>query len=181
MRWVMISGVLVWTLFLFNHAAKASVAEVDVTTKSVDSKARGITVTYDTKLGQKSVDLDVSRKATITVNGKEGTLESVKPGQKAKVTFEKELQVVARWGRLRHSLFRGFPGCVSIVACRAPFPPPAHQTGRAVLPHPAIGQESMRSPTERCAFSHAAGSSSNHLCAPQQNLYLRPLPHGQGA
>jgi hypothetical protein len=39
-------------------------------------------------------------------------------------------------------LFRGFPGCVSIVACRAPFPPPAHRTGRADFPHPALGQGS---------------------------------------
>ena len=34
----------------------------------------------------------------------------------------------------------GFPVCVSIAACRAPFPPPAHQTGRADFPHPAFGQ-----------------------------------------
>ena len=70
--------------------------EVDVTIKAVDAKARGITVTYETKLGQKSIDLDVSRKAEITVNGESGTLESVKPGQKAKVTYEKELQIVTK-------------------------------------------------------------------------------------
>jgi hypothetical protein len=38
---------------------------------------------------------------------------------------------VARWGRLRHILWQGFPVCVSLVACHAPFPPPAHRTGRA--------------------------------------------------
>jgi hypothetical protein len=43
-------------------------------------------------------------------------------------------------------LFRGFPGCVSIVACRAPFPPPAHRTGRADFPHPALGQGSWVRP-----------------------------------
>ena len=33
----------------------------------------------------------------------------------------------------------------------APFPHPAHQTGRAVFPHPAFGQGITRSPTGRCA------------------------------
>ena len=53
---------------------------------------------------------------------------------------------MARWGRLRHILGRGFPVCVSIVACRAPFPPPAHRTGRADFPHPALGQSSCFRP-----------------------------------
>jgi hypothetical protein len=83
-------------LLLVCQSAKAAVVEVDVTVKSVDAKARGITVTYETKLGQKSIDLDVSRKAEITVNGKPGKLDAVKPGQKAKVAFEKELQVVTK-------------------------------------------------------------------------------------
>ena len=56
---------------------------------------------------------------------------------------------MARWGRLRHILFRGFPGCVSIVACRAPFPPPAHRTGRADFPHPALRRASQSSPQLR--------------------------------
>lgn len=84
---------------------------------------------------------------------------------------------MARWGRLRHSSFRGFPGCASIVACHAPFPPPAHQTGRAVLPHPAFGQGFMGSPTERCVFSHAVGPSPT---APDigRGIVTSPPPDG---
>ena len=33
---------------------------------------------------------------------------------------------------------RGFPVCASIAACHAPFPPPAHRTGRADFPHRAL-------------------------------------------
>jgi hypothetical protein len=81
---------------LLSQQAEAAVVEVDVTIKSVDAKARGITVTYETKTGQKSIDLDVSRKATITINGSDATLDALRPGQKAKVAFEKELQVVTK-------------------------------------------------------------------------------------
>ncbi|MCE5302617.1 MAG: PDZ domain-containing protein [Planctomycetaceae bacterium] len=83
-------------LLLVGTIARAETVEVDVTVKSVDVKSRAITVTYKTESGQKSIDLDVSRKAEITVNGEAGTLDSVKPGQKAKVTYEKELQVVTK-------------------------------------------------------------------------------------
>lgn len=76
--------------------ALAETVEVAVTVKSVDVKARAITVVYETKSGEKSIDLDVSRKAEITVNGKAGMLDSVKIGQKAKVVYEKELQVVTK-------------------------------------------------------------------------------------
>ena len=38
------------------------------------------------------------------------------------------------------------PVCVSIAACRAPFPPSAHRTGRADFPHPALGQGSWFRP-----------------------------------
>jgi hypothetical protein len=59
-------------------------------------KARSITVAYQVSGGQKTTDLDVSRKAEISLNGKQETLDSIKPGQKAKVTFEKELQIVTK-------------------------------------------------------------------------------------
>jgi hypothetical protein len=82
--------------FLFLQQAQGAVVEVEVTIKSIDVEARGLTVTYETKLGHKSIDLDVSRKANITVNGASGTLDSLRPGQKAKVTYEQELQVVTK-------------------------------------------------------------------------------------
>ncbi len=92
---VILATFLAASLLLFS-SVQAAVVEVDVTIKTVDAKGRGITVTYETTLGQKSIDLDVSRKAEITVNGKPGKLDAVKPGQKAKVSFEKELQVVTK-------------------------------------------------------------------------------------
>ena len=61
-----------------------------------EAKSRGITVTYETKSGQKSIDLDVSRKAEITVNGEAANVDALRPGQKAKITYEKELQVVTK-------------------------------------------------------------------------------------
>lgn len=76
--------------------AEAAVVEVDVTVKTVDCESRQISVTYETKEGSKTIDLDVCRKATITINGKPGTLDSVKSGQKANLTYEKELQVVTK-------------------------------------------------------------------------------------
>ena len=93
---LMVAIVLGTVSVLVVNAVQAAVVEVEVTLKSVDVKARGITVVYETKLGQKTIELDVSRKAEIAVNGKEGSLDSLKPGQKAKVTYEKELQVVTK-------------------------------------------------------------------------------------
>ena len=56
---------------------------------------------------------------------------------------------VERWrGGLGFGIIpcRGFPVCVSLSTCRAPFPPPAHRTGRADFPHPALGQGSWFRP-----------------------------------
>jgi hypothetical protein len=93
---LMTATVLGMAFILMEHSVQAAVVEVEVTIKSVDAKARGITVTYETKAGQKTIELDVSRKAEITVNGTSGTLDSLRPGQKAKVSYEKELQVVTK-------------------------------------------------------------------------------------
>ena len=82
--------------FLLSQRAEAAVVEVDVTIKSVDAKARGITVVYKTDLGEKTIELDVSRKAEITVNGKEGTLDSLGRGLKGKVSYDKDLAIVTK-------------------------------------------------------------------------------------
>lgn len=81
-------------LLLMGMTAKA--VEVDVTVKSVDTKTRSITVVYQTELGNKSIDLDVGRKAEITLNDKFATLESLGGGLKAKVAYNKELMVVTK-------------------------------------------------------------------------------------
>jgi len=49
--------------------------------------------------------------------------------------------------------YQGFPVCASISVGHTPFPPPAHQTGRADFSHPAFGQGLMGSPTEHCERS----------------------------
>ena len=72
---------------------------------------------------------------------------------------ERAFSRVERWrGGLGFGIvpYRGFPVCASIAACRAPFPPPAHRTGRAVFPHPALGQGITRSPAEVCAVAPGA-------------------------
>ncbi|MCE5302618.1 MAG: hypothetical protein LLF97_05850 [Planctomycetaceae bacterium] len=75
---------------------EAAVVEVDVTVKAIDRESRQISVTYETKEGSKTIDLDVCRKVTIIINGKPGTLDSVKSGQKATVTYDRELAVITK-------------------------------------------------------------------------------------
>ena len=79
---VVLTAFLLTPLFL-SSSVQAAVVTVDVTIKSVNPQSRGITVVYKTDLGEKSIDLDVSRKAEITVYGKEGTLDSLGEGLKA--------------------------------------------------------------------------------------------------
>jgi hypothetical protein len=95
MRSVAVFGCLLLS-FIVPVPAHAAVVTVDVTIKAVNPQSRGITVFYKTELGEKSIELDVSRKAEITVNGKEGTLDSLGQGLQAKVTFDKDLAVVTK-------------------------------------------------------------------------------------
>ena len=83
-------------VLLASASTQAAVVTVDVTINAVNLQGRGITVTYKTELGEKSIELDVSRKAEITVNGKEGSLDSLGQGLQAKVTFDKDLAVVTK-------------------------------------------------------------------------------------
>ena len=92
---VILASFVIGSLLLVS-SAQAAVVEVDVTIKSVNAKARGITATYETKLGQKSIDLDVSRKAEITVNGKSGTLASSDRARRPRSLTRKNLQVVTK-------------------------------------------------------------------------------------
>ncbi len=76
--------------------AQGSTSEVDVVIKSVDAKGRSITAEYTVKDEKKSIDLDVSRKAEISVNGKDTKLDAVKSGQTAKIVYDKDLQIVTK-------------------------------------------------------------------------------------
>ena len=51
--------------------------------------------------------------------------------------------------------FQGFPVGGAITVCHAPFPHPAHRTGRAELPHPALGPDLTLSLTPRYATARA--------------------------
>jgi hypothetical protein len=84
------------TLFLVSlflvSSTLAAVVTVEVTIKAINPQTRGITVVYETELGETTIELDVSRKAKITVNAEDGTLA----GQKAKVSYDKDLAVVTK-------------------------------------------------------------------------------------
>ena len=96
MRRRVVLGVFALAASLASASTQAAVVTVDVTIKAVNLQARGITVVYKTELGEKTIELDVSRKAEITVNGKEGTLDSLGPGLTGKVAFDKDLAVVTK-------------------------------------------------------------------------------------
>ena len=89
-------GVIVLSVFLVLLSARAAVVEVDITIKDVDPQSRQITVTYDARGKQKEKQLDVSRRAEITASGKLASLDALKSGDQATVSFDKELEIVTR-------------------------------------------------------------------------------------
>jgi hypothetical protein len=80
------------TLALFASAAIAQTTTVDVEIKSVDPTARTITVEHNGK----TTELDISRKATILIAGKDAEASAIIPGDKAKIEYHKDLQVVTK-------------------------------------------------------------------------------------
>jgi hypothetical protein len=79
--------------FLFvTSAVHAEVVTIDGTIRSVDTKKRTITV----ETGSKTLTLDMTSKAKISVEGKEGSLDSLKPGQKIKLSYHDKLEVVLK-------------------------------------------------------------------------------------
>ena len=74
----------------------AEVITIDVTVKAVDAKERSITVTKTSKTKSKDLELEVGKKAKIVVAGKDATLDSLKPGQRASVSYESDLEVVTK-------------------------------------------------------------------------------------
>jgi hypothetical protein len=89
-----VSAVLCGLLLL--QQAQGAVVTVDVTIKTVNPQSRGIAVAYNNGTTTKVIDLDVSRKAVITLNGEEGTLAALGPGQKATITYDRDLVVVTK-------------------------------------------------------------------------------------
>jgi len=89
---------IVTTVFLIAMAstAFAEVVTIDVTVKAIDAKERSITVTKTTKSKSKDIELEVGKKAKISVGGKDAALDAVKAGQKASVSYETELEVITK-------------------------------------------------------------------------------------
>jgi hypothetical protein len=84
------------SVLLIAQTALAQTTTVDVTIQAVKPEAKEITVGYKTNLGEKSISLDVSRKAEITLNGKEDNLDALGPGLKATIEYHKELEIVTK-------------------------------------------------------------------------------------
>jgi hypothetical protein len=78
------------------HAFGADVASVQCTIKSVDPTTRSITVAYMVGTAEKSITLDVSRNAKITIKGQEATLDTLTAEDKATVEYNKELAIVTK-------------------------------------------------------------------------------------
>jgi hypothetical protein len=77
---------------LLPKVAAAQTTLKDVEIKAIDPSARTITVVRDGKEEQ----LDVSRKAAISVAGKEAELSSILPGDKATIDYHSDLAVVTK-------------------------------------------------------------------------------------
>lgn len=77
-------------LLQFMATADAAVITIEGTVKSVDGKSR--TITVETSDGAKA--LDVSSKAKVAANGKEAAFDSLKSGQRVKLSYHDGLEVV---------------------------------------------------------------------------------------
>jgi hypothetical protein len=89
--------ILAWIACIFIASpCVAAVATVEVTIKSVNADSRSITVLYESGSGQKATDLDVARRAEITINGKPAALDTLGAGSRAKVSYDKDLAIVTR-------------------------------------------------------------------------------------
>lgn len=82
--------------FIVCTPALAEVVTIEVTIKSLDSDTRVLVVTKALASKTKDIELEVGKGAKVTIGGKEGTLESVKPGQKATIAYESALEVVTK-------------------------------------------------------------------------------------
>ncbi len=89
---VVLAGILSALLAITASTANAAVVTIEGTIKSVDAKKRTITVEVDSK----AQTLDVSSKAKISVDEKNANLDSLKPGQRAKLSYHKDLEIVLK-------------------------------------------------------------------------------------
>jgi hypothetical protein len=79
-------------LLSFASAANAEVVTIEVTIKAVDATGRTVTATRKSK----TIELDVSRKAKVTINGKAGALDALAAGQTAKIDYHTDLEIITK-------------------------------------------------------------------------------------
>ena len=72
--------------------ANAEIVTIEVAIKSVDAKDRTITASRK----DKTLELDVSKRAEVVINGKVGKLDALAAGQKANIDYETTLEIVTK-------------------------------------------------------------------------------------
>lgn len=92
-------------ILIITSTAHAEVVAIEGTIKSINAKKRTITV----KTKSNTKEFDVSRKAKVSVNGKIAKLDSVKAGQKVKISYHDGLEIVLNINVMSQSitLFNG--------------------------------------------------------------------------
>jgi hypothetical protein len=83
-------------LSLAVQTATGQTSAVEVTIQAVKPEAKEITVAYMVGTVEKSITLDVSRKAEITLNGEKADLGALGPGLKATVEYDGALEIVTK-------------------------------------------------------------------------------------
>lgn len=83
---------IVLSCMVMTVSVYADLIIIDGVVKSVDAEKRTITVAS----GAKERTLDVSSKAKISINGKDGTLDALKAGQNATLSYHDELEIVLK-------------------------------------------------------------------------------------
>jgi hypothetical protein len=69
---------------------------VNATVTFIDLEGKNITISNNAKPQAKEIDLELTRKTKVLIAGKEGALESIKPGQKATVYYDPQLDLVTK-------------------------------------------------------------------------------------
>jgi len=85
---------LILLMLISGSVVSAQTETVEAEIVSVNIAAGSVELAYQAALGKTQSMLDVSKKAKITINGEPGTLEGLRLGQKATVTYNTELAIV---------------------------------------------------------------------------------------
>ncbi len=91
MQRVIVPFVVLWCVLLLG-VAQGEVITIAGTIKSVDANKRTITV----ETGGEEKTLDVSSKAKISTDGKDGGLDALKAGQQVKLSYHDDLEIVLK-------------------------------------------------------------------------------------